>query len=333
MKIGFIGFGKFAELRKNILDKLEGITFTGYHDLKKKEDLDHNFIFFEDVNELIDSSDAILVSTPTKFAPIYTLEALKRNKNVFCEKPPSRTLLELKEIENFSNDSTFNSVLAYGFNHRLHDSVIKIKELIDGKNLGKVLWMRGRYGKEVDDTYKTSWRCNKELNGGGILIDQGIHLLDLMNFLSGGFDFVQSVLSSNYLKIKDVEDNAFLNLMCKKSGIAASLHSTITQWRYLFSLEIFLEKGSIVLNGLRTSSGNYGNEVLTIHPERGGTVNNTKEDLTFQYNENNSWKKEMLTFITACKEKKKYPFSGLNDAKTIMKLIDDVYKNAMWMDR
>ena len=59
-----------------------------------------------------------------------------------------------------------------------------------------------------------------------------------MNFLSGGFDFVQSVLSSNYLKIKDVEDNAFLNLMCKKSGIMASLHSTITQWRYLFSLEI-----------------------------------------------------------------------------------------------
>ena len=94
-----------------------------------------------------------------------------------------------------------------------------------------------------------------------------------------------------------------------------------------------MEKGSIVLNGLRTSSGNYGNEVLTIHPERGGTVNNTKEDLTFQYNENNSWKKEMLTFISACKEKKKYPFSGLDDAKTIMKLIDDVYKNAMWMDR
>ena len=111
--------------------------------------------------------------------------------------------------------------------------------------------MRGRYGKEVDDTYKTSWRCNKELNGGGILIDQGIHLLDLMNFLSGGFDFVQSVLSSNYLKIKDVEDNAFLNLMCKKSGIAASLHSTITQWRYLFSLEIFFGKRIYCLKWLK----------------------------------------------------------------------------------
>ena len=124
-----------------------------------------------------------------------------------------------------------------------------------------------------------------------------------------------------------------LHLMCKKNGIAASLHSTITQWRYLFSLEIFLEKGSIVLNGLRTSSGNYGDEILTIHPEKGGKVNNIKDDLSFKYNENNSWKKEMLTFINACKEGKKYPFSGFGDAKTIMKLVDDVYDKAIWMDR
>lgn len=333
MKIGFIGFGQFALLRKKILDTTDGITFSGYYEPQKKINFDQDLVYFEDVSKLIDCSDALLISTPTKFAPIYTLEALKKNKNVFCEKPPSRTLAELSEIEKLLSKSNLNCVLAYGFNHRLHDSVIKIKELIDGNNLGKVLWMRGRYGKEVNESYKTSWRCSKELNGGGILIDQGIHLLDLMNFLSGGFDFVQSVLSSNYLNIKGVEDNAFLNLMCKKDGLAASLHSTITQWRYLFSLEIFLEKGSIVLNGLRTSSGNYGDEILTIHPERGGKVNNSEDDLTFEYNENNSWKKEMSTFIKACKEGIKYPYSGFDDAKTIMKLIDDVYENAIWMDR
>ena len=198
MKIGFIGFGQFALLRKKILDTTDGITFSGYYEPQKKINFDQDLVYFEDVSKLIDCSDALLISTPTKFAPIYTLEALKKNKNVFCEKPPSRTLAELSEIEKLLSKSNLNCVLAYGFNHRLHDSVIKIKELIDGNNLGKVLWMRGRYGKEVNESYKTSWRCSKELNGGGILIDQGIHLLDLMNFLSGGFDFVQSVLNHQY---------------------------------------------------------------------------------------------------------------------------------------
>ena len=157
--------------------------------------------------------------------------------------------------------------------------------------------MRGRYGKEVDEDYRYSWRCNPELNGGGILIDQGIHLIDLMNHLSGGFDGAQAVLSNNYLGIDGVDDNSFVTVFSTETKISASLHSTITQWRYLFSLEIFLENGSIILNGLRTNSGNYGNEILTIKPNKHleEEIETTEEEFT----SNDSWRLEMDAFISA----------------------------------
>ena len=166
-----------------------------------------------------------------------------------------------------------------------------MKQVIDSKNLGDILWMRGRYGKEVDNNYTDTWRCNRDLNGGGILIDQGIHMVDLMSYLSGGFDGAQAVLSSSYLNVAGVEDNGFITLYSTSKKISASIHTTVTQWRYLFSLEVFLEKGSIVLNGLRTKSGNYGDEILTIKPN---LTNENKISFTEEkFVENISWQKEI----------------------------------------
>jgi len=309
INIGYIGFGRFAQLRHSILLKIPNISFIGYFDTN--QGLSHQFDLdiFDSAEDLLASVDAVIISVPPAFAAIFCKQALAKGVHVFCEKPPAIRLADLDGLEQFSDDL----VLGYGFNHRLHDSVMKIKEIIDSREMGGILWMRGRYGKEVDSDYKDNWRASKKLNGGGILIDQGIHLLDIMDWLAGGFDVVQSILSDSYLNVKGVEDNAFLNLYCSRNEISASLHSTITQWRYLFSLEIFLEMGSLTLNGLRTGSGRYGEELLTIRPKVDGAYEGEIGDQEFNYLVNNSWEREMIGFASSIRDAKPYPYSGLSE--------------------
>lgn len=325
IKIGFIGFGRFAQLRYELIKSCSDVEVVGYYDVVKKSKSELSY--YHKSEELIENVDAVFISVPPAHAPKFCYKSLKKEVHVFCEKPPAISSNALQQISNLSSDK----VLAYGFNHRQHDSIIKIKQIVESKDLGNIIWMRGRYGKEVDELYSSSWRSNKELNGGGILIDQGIHLLDIMDMLAGGFDYNQSILSDSFLNIKNVEDNAFINLASSKTKISGSLHSTITQWRYLFSLEIFLSKGSLILNGLKTSSGNYGDEILTVRPENGGQYNESAEDTTYNYTNNNSWKREIDAFLDSIRHDVAYPFSGLKEAKNISKLIDSIYENAIWV--
>jgi len=325
MKVGFIGYGRFAKLREQCLihsDVLD-VEVVGYFDPYCN---DGKLKRFSTIESFLEDVDAVIISVPPSLAPGYVQLSLEAGKNVFCEKPAAISSDNLREIdENLSH----SKVLSYGFNHRVHPSVIKMKQVIDGKKLGHILWMRGRYGKEVDDSYSNTWRCNKALNGGGILIDQGIHLVDLMSHLSGGFDGAQAVLSNNYLNIPGVEDNGFITLYSISNKISASIHTTVTQWRYLFSLEIFLEKGSIVLNGIRTKSGNYGDEILTIKPN---AQNEKKISFTEEiFTENTSWQKEIDAFLLSCDTGVNYPYAEFGDAQKTTALIDLIYKEATWI--
>ena len=213
----------------------------------------------------------------------------------------------------------------YGFNHRHHESIKLMKKLIDGEEFGKVLWMRGRYGKSVDDTFFDNWRSKKEYAGGGILIDQGIHMVDLFLYLGGDFDRVHASVSNLYWNL-NVEDNVFATLENTETGLAASLHSTMTQWRHLFSLEVFLEKGYFVLNGLKTSSNTYGNEILTIAKNRSTSPAATwedEEDITYHTDE--SWHSEAVEFFSAIKFNREVKIGNSTDALKLMKLVDKIY--------
>ena len=116
----------------------------------------------------------------------------------------------------------------YGFNHRQHQSILLMKKLIESKRFGKILWARGRYGKSVSNDFFQNWRSDISKSGGGILIDQGIHMLDLLNSFCGSFDLIQSMKSYSYWK-KNIEDNVFINLKNSKKNILCSMHSTMTQ--------------------------------------------------------------------------------------------------------
>ena len=127
------------------------------------------------------------------------------------------TAKDIEEIRAVEKES--GKVLMYGFNHRHHASIKHMKKLVDDKEFGKILWMRGRYGKSVDETFYNNWRAKKELAGGGILIAQGIHMLDLLIQLGGNFDNVHASVSNRYWNLS-VEDNVFATLENTKTGLA-----------------------------------------------------------------------------------------------------------------
>ena len=216
----------------------------------------------------------------------------------------------------------------YGFNHRHHGAVKKMKQLVSSGKYGRVLWMRGRYGKSVDNSYFDTWRANGSQAGGGILLDQGIHMLDLFNHIGGGFDETRAFVSSLYWNLDTVEDNVFAILKNSQTGLVASLHSTMTQWRHLFSLEVFLEAGYMVLNGLKTSSGTYGDEVLTVAKNRSSAPAATWDDEeSFTFSIDNSWEEETEHFVTSIVNDRPIKIGTSKDALKVMQLVDDIYSN------
>jgi predicted dehydrogenase len=271
--------------------------------------------------------DAIFVCTPNYLNKPLTIAALEAGKHVFCEKPPAFTAGDVEEIR--AAEAKSGKCLKYGFNHRHHESIVRAKQVVDSGELGKILWMRGRYGKSVDKNFFKNWRSHKELAGGGILLDQGIHMLDLFLHFSGEFDEVQAIVSNLFWKIEGIEDNVFANFRNSKSGVTASLHSTMTQWRHLFSLEIFLEKGHIVLNGLKTSSNTYGEEVLTIAKNNAFPPEVVwDEDQVFQYSTDNSWASEIADFFDAVEGNHPVRLGNSHDALVLMRVVDQIYRQS-----
>ena len=325
IRAGIIGMGKMGRIRCQAISESILGTVVATHDPANPPAAPGARIE-ESAGSLIAAPDvdAVFICTPNYLNKPLTLEALRAGQHVFCEKPPAFTasdVLTIREAERLSG-----RVLMYGFNHRHHESIQRMKAVVESGEMGSVLWMRGRYGKEVDDRFFDGWRAKRELAGGGIILDQGIHMLDLMVYLGGGFDEVQAMVSNLYWKIDGIEDNVFVNLRSSKTGICASLHSTMTQWRYLFSLEVFLEAGALVLNGLKTSSGAYGEEDLSVkrNPPKNHRGTFAREE-RYTFHADTSWASETQHFLTSIREGRQPALGHSGDALAVMRLIDTIY--------
>lgn len=322
-KAGIIGYGKMGKIRHQAIDEVALIEVVAISE--PTIGAEHETIPNLTNDEVIQNEDIdiIIICTPNFLNKKLAIEALNSGKHVFCEKPPCFTGQDMEEI--IAAESESGCKLMYGFNHRHHDSIMRMKELIDEGMYGRVLWMRGRYGKSVTSDYFHEWRAKKELAGGGILIDQGIHMLDLFLYLGGNFDTVKAEVSNLYWNL-EVEDNAFVILKNSENGMVASLHSTMTQWRHIFSLEIFMEKGYMVLNGINTSSMSYGKEVLSIAKNRSAAPAATwKDEVKTQYLINNSWRYEMEHFLHAITDDQPVEIGNSADALALMRIIDKIY--------
>ena len=326
INIAIIGMGKIGQKRQEIIQNMDGFHISGTFD-HFEQSLNRNFTSAEEI--ISDPTiKAVFICATNNLLKDLTINALDAGKHVFCEKPPAFTAAEVEEIKRTEERS--GKILMYGFNHRQHGAVKKMKEIVTSGDYGKLLWMRGRYGKSVDEDFFNTWRADKDLAGGGILLDQGIHMLDLFMHLGGSFDEVKAFISTLYWNLDGIEDNVFAIMKNSQTGLVASLHSTMTQWRHLFSLEVFMESGYMVLNGLRTSSQTYGEEVLTVARNRTKAPAATWEDETrFVFETDHSMDDEVHLFYDAVISGRRPQSGNVDDALNVMRLIDAIYENGL----
>jgi predicted dehydrogenase len=325
--VGIIGFGKMGRTRAQALEEDGRASIVRIFDPFPIED--PRYPVAASAQEIIDDPaiGSVFLCGTNNVLPAQAIAAMRAGKHVFSEKPPAFNAAQLNEVIAVERET--GRVLMYGFNHRHHGGVRKMKDVIGSGAYGGVLWMRGRYGKSVDESYLSTWRADVRLAGGGILLDQGIHMLDLFLHVGGvPFDEVHAFVSSRYWNIPGIEDNVFAIMRHRASGVEASFHSTMTQWRHLFSLEVFLERGYLVLNGLKTSSGTYGEEELTIAKNRtmAPAANwETEERLHFRVDA--SWRSEAEHFLDAVTLGTPVRYGTSEQALAVMTLIDRIYEN------
>jgi len=321
--IGIIGFGKMGKIRKNIIDSIPNCWVKWVCDTVHLKESSFKFTKDPDVIFNDPEVDIVFVCTPNYLIKDFVVKGLDSKKHVFCEKPPgisSAQVLEIIEAEKRNPECK----LMIGFNHRWHQSILEAKRLVDSGKFGKILWMRGRYGKSVDKNFFNSWRAKRAYAGGGILMDQGIHMLDLFLMFCGDFEEVKAICSDLYWHL-DIEDNVFAILRNSK-GQVASLHSTMTQWRHLFSFEIFMEHGYIVINGLNTPSQTYGKEELSIAENRTAPPQAVwTEERRITFSIDNSFQEEVEAFIQCIDSKSPITMGSSEDALKVMKLIEKIY--------
>ena len=201
------------------------------------------------------SADAVVICTPNDTHSDIAIAALGAGKHVLCEKPIARNIKEGKAILEAS--ITSNAKFKSGFNHRYHPAVMKAKKMLDSGQLGKILFMRCRYGITGRSGYDKDWRMNASISGGGQLMDQGQHVLDLFRWFGGDISEVTGYVDTLYWDIP-VEDNVFA-IMRAKEGHICSMHASWTEWKNIFSFEVFGKEGYVKVEGL---GGSYGIEKL-----------------------------------------------------------------------
>ena len=326
-RVGIAGFGVVGKRRRQFIDEHPKLKTAAVCDQAFKETgiMPDGVKYFLDYEQLLDEQlDILFVSLPNYMAAEVTIAGLKKGLHVFCEKPPGRDVQDIRKVIEVERANT-GLLLKYGFNHRYHDSVREALRIIKSGEIGDIINIRGVYGKSKITPFSGTWRAERKYSGGGILLDQGIHMVDLMRLFCGEFVEVKSFISNRYWK-HDVEDNAFA-LMRDENGRIAMLHSSATQWGHKFSLDITFSEGYLELRGILSGTKSYGEETLTIGRRKESDTGNTREE-TITYLEDNSWRDEVYEFADAVVEGGKIMFGNSEDALATMKLVYKIY----WSD-
>jgi predicted dehydrogenase len=276
---------------------------------------------FRDWRELVwlPEVDVVVISTLHDSLAAITLAAIEAGKHILVEKPAARSASELEPVMTAAGKKGVK--VHVGFNHRYHRSLRKAKEIFDSGALGELMFIRARYGHGGRIGYDKEWRAKPERSGGGELIDQGPHLIDLSRWFLGEFNDVQG-FAHTYFWDMPVDDNGFMLLKTEKKQ-TAFLHASCTEWKNLFSMEIYGRDGKLDLSGL---GGSYGLEKLTWYrmlPEMG-----PPETTSWEYPMgDDSWAVEIAEFYDDIRLNR-VPAAGLGDAYAALKIIEKIYKES-----
>lgn len=335
LRVAIAGYGVVGKRRRTHIDLHPALQTVAVCDRTFADDgvFDDGVAYFRSPDDLLAQDfDVLFVCLTNDVAPDVTIAGLQKNVHVFCEKPPGRNVADIERVIEAERGCP-DQRLKYGFNHRYHDSVRDALAIVRGGEFGRVLNLRGVYGKSEFISYgeHSAWRTQREVAGGGILLDQGIHLVDLMRLLGGEFTQVHSFVSNDYWKY-DIEDNAYA-LMKTDANVVGMLHSSATQWRHRFSLEVAMEKGGLVLSGILSGSKSYGEETLTVIWAGENDQGAPKEQMT-KYNKDPSWADEIADFADAIVNERPISEGSSQDALKTMQLVFDIYRaDPQWREQ
>jgi predicted dehydrogenase len=267
-----------------------------------------------------DDVDLVVVATTNVALAPVTRVAVGQGKHVLVEKPAARSAAELAPLVDLAR--TAGVLVKVGFNHRFHPAFIKARELWDSGMLGPLMYIRARYGHGGRPGYEREWRADPAVSGGGELLDQGVHLIDLARWFAGEFTEVSGHVCTSYWNMP-VEDNGFLLLKTAR-GHVAWLHASCTEWKNLFSFEIFGREGKLQIDGL---GGTYGVERLTFYrmlPQMG-----PPETTIWEYpGEDPSWRNEFAHFLD-CIAARRPPSGTLEDARAALEVVRQIYEKSV----
>jgi len=322
MRVAIIGCGLIGNKRAAALDSGDVLVACADVDLERAQALaalhagcaaeqDWRNVLREDV-------EAVIVSTTNDMLAPITLAAVEAGKHVLVEKPAARSAAELEPV--IAAQRSTNVIVKVGFNLRFHPALVRARQLIDEKAIGPLMYLRARYGHGGRLGMETEWRGNPALSGGGEMLDQGIHLIDLARWFLGDFADVTGH-AARYFWNWPVEDNGFAMLKTA-AGQVAWLHASCTEWKNLFSFEIYGKTGKLQIDGL---GGSYGPERLTHYqmlPQMGPPI---AHEYSFPQ-EDISWKGEFAHFAKCVRENCR-PCSTLRDAHAAMKIVEVIYRS------
>ncbi len=263
--------------------------------------------------------DIVVVATTNDMLAQITRAAIEAGKHVLVEKPAGRSVAEIDAVLDMARRR--HRLVRVGFNHRYHPALRKARELVDAGALGDLMFVRGRYGHGGRMGYEKEWRANPAISGGGELIDQGVHLIDLSRWFLGDFSTVTG-FAHTYFWQMPVDDNAFLLLRTPRDQ-TAFLHVSCTEWTNLFSLEIYGPGGKLQIEGLGSS---YGREKLAY--SRMLPDMRPPETTMWEYpHDDPSWALEFAEFLEDI-DLDRTPSAGLADARAALAVVEDVYRQS-----
>jgi predicted dehydrogenase len=322
-KVAIVGCGLIGLKRAQNISGAEVIAFVDT-DISKANNLAARFghvASFDSLDTMLNDKnpDIIIIATPHNLLPKLIETAIKAGKHILVEKPAARVAEELQAFVALAEANKCK--VRVGFNHRYHRAFRKAKQLVDEGALGKLMFIRARYGHGGRVGYEKEWRAIPEISGGGELIDQGSHLIDLSRMFLGNFISVEGH-ADNYFWDMPVDDNAFLDLKTT-DGQTAFLQVSCTEWKNLFSFEIYGRNGKLEINGL---GGSYGTEKLSFY--KMSAEMGPPETFVWEYPMlDDSWKVEFSEFLIDIEENRVVN-PGIQDAIENLKIINFIYKKS-----
>ena len=320
MRIAVIGCGLIGEKRAKVLGSHELVAAADPNILRAE----HVGKFGKDVMVTTDwqqavslpEVDLVIVATTNNWLTPVSLYALEQGKHVLVEKPAARSA---EEIEGLVKKAALSECkVKVGFNLRYHPALLKVKAILDSGVLGELMFVRGRYGHGGRVGYDREWRADPKIAGGGELLDQGVHLIDLSRWILGDFSSIEGFVET-YFWDMPVEDNGFVALRTK-TGQTAWLQVSCSEWKNIFCFEIYGRAGKLQVDGI---GGSYGVERLTYYkmlPEMG-----PPETTIWEFpGEDRSWKNEFDAFIQAITGGQDV-CGDLNDANQALKVVGKIY--------